>query len=294
MNHKLTKKFLPFFVIIILCGHPVYAQLPGWVLTKDHDGNRYYIDGRGKIWTSGTPEYKYKPVSLAGIDYFLNQGQELIKNHHIPEGLTLLNSILAMPVTNNRIYIAQARAAETVRKLKKREGMRYARHIEKAPLLLYRVDESILIENQVAHYRLKIPCEITILNSTHRKKHDYLYTGLLAGLEFTRRSGERPEKFDALLALDSEEFKSILSSVEELKTHWEITLGPDVYSRKELSRDRRQLFYRIENAMSRPFSGYEGYYINGRNGCLLRLIFSNDVSARDRERMLDILRNFKN
>jgi len=294
MNQNLTKFFLPFFVIINLFSSPVYAQLPGWVLTRDHDGNRYYIDGRGKIWTSGTPEYKYKAVSLAGIDYFLVQGQELIKNHYIPEGLTLLNSILAMPVTNNRIYRAQARAAKTVNSLKKREGMRYARHIENSPFLLYRVDESIIVENQVSHYRLKIPYETTVLNSNLRKRHGYLYNGLLAGLEFKKGSRERPDKFDSLLSVDSEEFKSMLSSVDELKTHWEIILGPDVYTRKVISRDRKLLLFQIDNTMSRSFSGYEGYYINGRKGNLLRIIFGNEVSGMDREKMLGILRDFKN
>jgi hypothetical protein len=293
MNHKLTKIFSSFFVIIFLFPGYLYAQLPGWVLTRDHDGNKYYIDSRGKIWTSGMPEYKYKPVSLAGIDYYLNQGIYLIKNHYIPDGLTILNSILAMPVTNNRIYKAQAKAAGEVNKLKKREGQRYSRHIEKSPLLLYHDEKSTVIENQISHYRMKIPCEITILNSSHRKKYRYLYHGLLAGLSFRQATNNRPEKFDALLALDSEEFKSIITSTAELKTHWEITLGDDTFSRGELYRERKMLLYTLEYSMSRPFSGYEGYFYNGNNGYFMRIIFSNSTMEKDREMMLNIMKGFK-
>lgn len=293
MDHNLTKIFSAIFFILFLLPCDLHAQLPGWVLTRDHDGNRYYIDTRGKIWTSGTPEYKYKPVSLTGIDYHLTQGLELVKNHYIPEGLAILNSILAMPMTNNRVYRAQAQAAGVVNRLKKREGARYLRHIEKSPLILYRNGDFITIENQISRYRLKTPFEITILNSSHRKKHRYMYHGLLAGLSFNRESAGRQEQFDALLALDSEEFQSVISSTAELKLHWEITLGKDIYQRRDIRADRKVLVYAIENSLAPPFSGYEGYFYNGTRGYFMRIIFSNGTSEIKRERLLNIMNEFK-
>ncbi len=274
----------------------MYAQLPGWVLIKDLDGNAYHIDKQGKIWTSGKPEYKYKAVSLSGIDFYLNHGLDLIKNHHITEGLNILQSILAMPAGNDRIYRAQWKASDAVAKLKKREGPRYMRHIEKAPLLVYRTENAVVIENCITHYRLKSPFDTVILRTSLRKRHDYLYHGILAGLRFGAEEKSRKMKkdsFDALLSVDSEKFKSTISSIEELTGHWRIILTDDIYERKELFRDRYRVINKIDHHGYPAFSGYEGYLAKGRLGCIVRIIFNEGAHDRYAKPLLEIIENMQ-
>jgi len=296
MISGIQKKISSIIFIFLYCSGYLYAQLPGWVLTRDRDGNTYHIDKQGKIWTSGTPEYKHKAVSISGIDYYLNQGLDLIKNHYVTEGLNILNSILAMPADNDRIYKAQSKAAEAVRKLKKREGPRYTRHIENAPLLLYRTGNSLIMENSIAHYRLRTPFDIVILRTSLRKRHEYLYHGVLAGLRFEvsdKGSKDMHDTFDALLSIDSEKFKSTISSVEELTGHWRIILGDDVYERKELFRNRYRVVNRMHNPAHPPFSGYEGYMAKGRQGYIMRIIFSEGVRDQHRKLLLGIIENLQ-
>ena len=292
MKSDFTKFFSSLLLFLMFFADNLHGQLPGWVLTRDNDGNRYYIDKRGKIWTSGEPEFKLKPVTLAGIDYYLTQGIELIKNRHIPEGLTILNSIIAMPSNNEKMHRAQAEATNEIRKLKKSIGNRFNLHLEKAPLSIFKHNDIIHVENHFSGYRLIMPCEVNILHSKVRKKHNYRYHGLLAGLNF-KQDNNRKNGYDGLLALDSERFKSVLTSVNELKNHWELTLGKDVFIRRELEKQKHFAIYSIENSSHPAFSGYEGYYIRGNKGCFLRIIFSPALGQSKKNVILNIVKNFK-
>jgi hypothetical protein len=271
----------------------VFPQLPGWVLTKDRDGNLYYIDMRGKIWTSGAPEYIYKAISSSGIDYYLNHGLQLIKNHHIPEGINILHSILALTPTNQQIYTAQSAASNEVQRLKKREGPRYQRHVEKFPILLYRMDNTVFIQNQIIPYVVKLSASPTILNSSQRKKHGYEYHGLSVGLSFDGIPSKKMGTFDALLSIDSERFKSAISSIDEIVVHWNIVLGNDVFKRKLLEKGTNKLINEIRHEGSPPFSGYEGFFINRNSGHIIKIIFSSTISDIQKEKLLEIIKGVK-
>ncbi len=295
MNLLRQKKILIFSsLLIIFCtGKLSFSQLPGWVLTKDRDGNSYYIDSKGKIWTSGTPEYKYKAVSLDGIHYYLNHAMQLIKNHYIAEGINILHSILALPPINQQTYSAQASASKEVRRLKKREGPRYMKHVEKYPFILYRVENTVFIQNQIVPYAIKMQAQPSILNASQRKKHNYEYQGVLVGLSLGENPPEKNVPFDALLSVDSEQFKSVLSSIDELVLHWNILTGNDVFERKLLEKGNNKIINEIKHEGHPPFSGFEGYFIKGNCGHIIRVIFSDSISEKKKEKLLNILKDIK-
>lgn len=295
MNLLKQKKFsiFSFFLIIISTVEFSFSQLPGWVLTKDRDGNTYYIDSRGKIWTSGTPEYKYKAVSLDGIHYYLNHGLQLINNHYIAEGINILHSILALPPINQQTYSAQASASKEVQRLKKREGSRYMKHVEKYPLLVYRIEDIVYIQNQIVPYAIKLEAQPSILKASHRKKHNYEYQGMLAGLSFGEVAAEKKSSFDALLSVDSEQFKSVLSSIDELVLHWNILTGNDVFERKLLEKGNNKIINEIKHSGHPPFTGFEGYFIKGKCGHIVRIIFSSSIPEKKKEKLLNILKEIK-
>lgn len=295
MNVLRQKKILLFslFLIIFTTAEFSFAQLPGWVLTKDRDGNTYYIDSRGKIWTSGAPEYKYKAVSLDGIHYYLNHGLQLIKNHYIAEGINILHSILALPPINQQTYSAQASASKEVQRLKKREGPRYMKHVEKYPLILYRVEDTVYIQNQIVPYAIKMKAHPYILNASQRKKNNYEYQGVLAGLSLSESPSKKNASFDALLSVDSEQFKSIITSIDELVLHWNILTGNDVFERKLLAKGKNNIINEIKHEGHPPFSGFEGYFIKGNCGHIIRIIFSDSISEKKKEKLLNILKDIK-
>ena len=102
-------KLIISIVILLSLFYPtqnLFSQMPGWKFFKDYDGNTYYIDKNGKIRTSGKPEFKYKAVSVDGIDYYLNQGLELIKRAN-----ELINKRQAKGNIPKRFTITQRRLA---------------------------------------------------------------------------------------------------------------------------------------------------------------------------------------
>ena len=161
------------FFMLMLYAHILLAQMPDWNSLKDSDGNRYYIDRSGKIWTSGKPEFYYRAVSLEGLDFYLNHGVALMRRHYQSDGLTILKSILAMPVTNHRIYDAQVKASKEINNLLKKEGSRFKKLNANASILLYRIkDRHILIDDRM-RFRLIFPFRITIMSRKIRDRLDY-------------------------------------------------------------------------------------------------------------------------
>ena len=296
MIQHYTKKNLLFFSIIFLTAAPLFSQQPGWRTVTDIDGNRFYVDMRGKIWTSGRPDRDYHVVSLNGLDYYLNQGIELIKQRHIPEGLTLLKSVLALPRDDDRIFHAQAQAASEINRLKRREGPRYQQHDVKSSLLLTRTDTHVTITNSRMKYSLSIPYHVTVIKRTVRQRYGYRYSGILLGIDF-----KIPEpavkkistNFDALLAIDSEEFKSKLLHVGVFKKHRENTLGGDIYSRVVVRSHEDSLIYRISADDSFNLQGYEGYFIRDQLGYLVRIVAPKKISADVEKNIIILLEKFR-
>lgn len=281
-----------FFIILSWHYHYAFGQLPGWILTKDRDGNSYYIDARGKIWTSGIPEFTYKAVSPNGLEYYLNHGLQLIKNHYIAEGINILNSILSLPPLNQDIYSAQSIASKEINRIKKREGQRFKKHIEKYPILFYKINNEVCIQNQIIPYVIKIEATTTILHISNRKKHNYQYQGLMAGLLFTSHISEE-KKYEALLAIDSEQFKSIFSSVDELINHWQFSMGQDVFARKLILKEKHKMINEIHHNAHPHFTGFEGFFINGHNGHIVRIIFSPSIYEENKKKCFNILKNIQ-
>jgi hypothetical protein len=296
MIQHYTKKNLLFFSIIFLTAAPLFSQQPGWRTVTDIDGNRFYVDMRGKIWTSGLPDREYHIVSSNGLDYYLNQGIELIKQRHIPEGLTLLKSVLSLPRDNDRIFHAQAQAASEINRLKRREGPRFQRYDVISSLLLTRTDTHVTITNSRMRYSLSIPYHVTVIKRTIRPRYNYRYSGILLGIDFKTPepavNGTR-NNYDALLAIDSEEFKSKLLHCEIFKKHRENTLGRDMYSRSVVLSREDTLVYRLTADDSFNLQGYEGYFVRDRLGYLVRIVAPKKFPEEVEKNIIAFLEKFR-
>lgn len=293
MIQQYTKNFLLIFPAIILTTSSLFSQLPGWRTVTDRDGNRFHVDTRGKIRTSGKPDNSFQTVSIEGLDYYLNQGIELINQHHIPEGLTLLKSILALPRNDDRIFHAQSRAAGEINRIKRREGPRFLKYDEKSSLILIRADDKFSMTNLRMKYSITIPYHATVIRETIRNRLNYRYSGILMGIVFKKPEpahGNVIKQFDALLAIDSEEFKSIISHVATLKKHRENLLGEDIYSRTMVHSQDDAYIFRIT---ADRLQGFEGYYVRGHLGYLVRIIAPANFTSSDEKKIVLFLKNFK-
>lgn len=271
------------------------AQMPGWVLMRDKDSNKYYVDQRGKLWTMGKPDFTYKPVSFEGLEYYLHQGKDLLHGFYPVQGMTLLKSLCQLPSENKKIYDAQVIALKEIKRFEKKGWFRYSRVNEQASLLLYREGGVITIMNDRMGFRLRIPYAVEILNRRRRDRYNYIYDGFSAGILTgpSEKAGREKKKFDALLAVDSERFQSVIRDVDQLVVSWKNRLGEDVFERKKIMTGDYKQIYEISYAGKVAFSGFEGYYIRGRYGIMIRMVFDKEYFSQRKEEILKILEGLK-
>jgi hypothetical protein len=221
--------------------------------------------------------------------------RDWIKRHYQFEGLTILKSILAMPVINNRIYDAQVRASKEINSFLKREGSRFEKLNANASILLFRVkDEFTLIDDRM-RFSILFPFKINVIRRKIRNRLDYRYQGILIGLLIDRRDYKESEidGYDAFMAIDSEMFRSKLLSIKQLEANWKMNTGGTGLDRVLVHKHENSVIYEFSSRNSQSLSGFEGYYMKGRYGYFIRIISSRELFDRHREVMLALLKGFK-
>ncbi len=250
--------------------------MPGWKTIRDRDGNSYFIDEYGRMHASGKPEFRYKTLSADGIDYYLNQGIELIKGHYTLEGLLILKTILAMPPGDGKMNRVRAAAAKRINELSMREGDRFAGLNESASLLIYREGNEVKIIHDLMRYSLTVSGAVEVIRTSRKARtgSDYAYSGLLLGVKFMKAES-RPtggEGYDLLIAVSSEKFRSPLRSLEDLEEGWRSTLWESNYTREMIIKNDTRAIYRYRSSGEPRYSGYEGIYRNIMYGYMVRVI----------------------
>lgn len=267
------------------------AQMPDWILVRDPDGNRYHVDPNGRIYTSGKPEFDFKPVSEEGIAFYYNQGIELLRTGYKVEGLTLLKSILAMP-GGGRTADYRARASMDINGLIRREGDRYHALNRDASVLLYREKGTVVLVNDLMKYRIEFPRHVSILRRGMRADSRYEYYGLLVGVRFNGDSAGQPAgAFDALVAIDGERFPYDIRTMDELKKNWARNLGADSFRRTAVRSDGRMQMARFDDGSL--YSGYEAFFLAGRYGYCVRIISARSGMETYGSDMEKVLRSFR-
>jgi hypothetical protein len=292
-----VRKFLFLFLASgLLFISNSFSQMPGWQTVEDRDGNVYFLDRNGKIWTSGKPEFYYKPVSMSGLDYYVNHGIELIRRHYHFEGLTILKSILALPVNNQKVYRAQVKSSQVINTLIKREGERFTRLNARASLLLIKLENKTILIDDRMQFRVEIPHHITILRRNMRERLEYLYQGVLIGLTVNERmkaNKKEGERFDALMVIDAERYRSRIRSVRQLEKNWENNLGGFGFKRELRDSYEHGRIYTFEGTPSSPFSGFDGFFVKGRYGYFVRIISSTKLVEKYREELHSLMKGFR-
>lgn len=286
------RKLISALLMTLLVQSVALAQMPDWIMVRDPDGNRYFVDPNGKIYTSGKPEFDYRAVSESGVAFYFNQGVELLKGGYKFEGLSLLKSIMAMPSTAGKTSDYRSKASSEINRLIKKEGDRYAELDRNASILLYRQEGAVVLINDLMRYRIEFPGEATVLRRKTRGNGKYRYYGLLAGVRFPgSTAGADSSAYDALIAIDSERFPSNISNMTALKNNWAKNLGADSFRRTPLRTGEREDLTRFDDGAD--YGGFEGFYLRGRYGYCVRIITAGSERAKNMALMEKMMQSFR-
>jgi hypothetical protein len=281
--------------VVILAGLPAAGQMPDWRMINDRDGNRYYFDQNGKIYTSGVPEFSWKEVSAEGIDYYYHQGVELVKSHYKVEGLVLLKSVMALSPENGRVSRVQRDASLFINEMIRREGGRYRELNEKASLLLVREGEKGVVVDDRMRFRFSVDGSVRVINRRMKSISGYDYGGLLVGVNFTdvvKSSVPRKEGYDLLVAVDSERFSEPIRTVSALERNWRNNLGADTFERTLKEKAAMKVVYALIDAKG-PYAGVEGFFVRDRYGHCVRMLCTKELFVRNRARIENMISAFE-
>ncbi len=296
MFHIPLKKIIFLLIILFSASKFSTAQMPDWTLVKDKEGNRLYFDQNGRIWTSGEPEFMYKPVSIECIDYYINQGIELLRGHYIIEGLTLLKSILAMPVYNNRIFDAQKKAKKEVQYLTKKHGQRFVKYSTEASILLYKENQIVALINDYMAYLINVPPELKIIKKKTREANNYFYYGISIGLNLKKNAIVKKNgyyRYDLIIAIDCEKFSKRLESINRVLEISKNRLGHDTFIRKLVDKHNDKILYSYRDSKAPHYSGFDGYFLKDDKSYHLRSICSEELFLQNSKKIEKIIKSFK-
>ena len=263
---------------ILACSALLTAQMPDWKYFRDREGNAYFMDQAGKLHITAMKKFRYRPVSTRGIDYYLEYGSELIRDHHPIEGLSVLKSICALKNDNNRIYQAQTKAADMITRLKKNNGSRFIAMNESASLLIFREDKVIEIINDLMRYSFRAPGRVDIVRRIDRGRLEYRYSGILFGILPSANADNAVDVqgYDLFMAVDTERFGVPCKDLNAAVEKWRGNIGYEGLTREVLAKDDSRLISSFRNSGTPRYAGIEGIILNGVYSHYVRIISSGE------------------
>jgi len=249
---SLTQQSLLIIILVFsLIPPPLFAQLEGWIIYTDKDHNRYYVDASGRIITEQRPDFSYKAVSAEGADYYLAQGEILLKRFYPREGLQLLKSLRFLGDIDRGLYDYAARASAKINEFQKQQGTRFDEYNREASLLLCRSGGTTYVHNDYFGYSFRVKGTLEIMKTSLVHKEAYGRGGLLAGVKTSESEG-----YDYLILVNAEEFRqSQIRDMNHLKEIIAVRSGEDVYDAEVLT--QKQDNNREISSISRKFKDKE-------------------------------------
>ncbi len=275
--------------LLAACGI-LLSQMPDWKYFRDREGNVYYIDGAGKIRITGSYEETFRPVSEKAIDYYLNQGIELVNRHRIVDGLRILKSIVSLKSENNRVNKAREKAVAEINRLMRTHGPRFDRMNSQACLLLHREGLERVVRDDIMRFSFRVLAEVPLIRKRERARPGYLYHGFMFGIRKDDTGGG--DAVDALLAVDCERYAVPIRDMENLEDIWRQKFGRENMKRTVIKATESRVIYQF-GILSEPFyEGYESLFLNGDIGCMTRAIAPKEKFPEVKDMMLRVTESF--
>jgi hypothetical protein len=276
-----------YMCMAILTARNLSAQMPGWATIRDGDGNKYFVDRDFRIHVTGDVESHYKPVSIEGLEYYLSQGEELIRQHHPVEGLYFLKGIRLLSDTDPRAMSAGMRASKIINDLVKRAKERCAALDHASACVLVKRDGTIDICNSWLGYVMVIKGETSVISRKIRETHNHVSDSAAFGIRFgvIDAHEKTPDKqYDALIFITGEIFHYQIGTHSSFEEIWRNRNGEDAFARETVRESEKEIFYRIRGGAPDRYSGYERFILRGTRAVHIRIIVPDErFSSLDSE-----------
>jgi len=277
-------KFSP--IILFLCIYvSAYAQMPDWAMMIDKEGNKYFFDKNGKIYTDDV-ESEYKPVSRDALEYYTSKAKSLWKAGSRKQSLVIAKSILALKESSMNVVKAKKDMSAFMRDMQMKHGTRFVDITRDAWLYLTREDTTMYVYNDKVPYIVTLQGNAEIIAAKSVDSLQYSSTMMRAGIRFSQASG-----YDAIMTIVAESFADTIESISVLQQHWR-TIAFDTFQRELLKYSDNMALYSFVTRDNLELKGMELLLAKENRGYCVRIFTTKDRYDLYKDSIAAIINSF--
>jgi len=277
-------KLLP--IILFLCIYvSAFAQMPDWAMMIDKEGNKYFFDKNGKIYTDDV-ESEYKPVSRDALEYYTSKAKSLWKAGNRKQSLVIAKSILALKESSMNVIKAKKDMSAFMRDMQMKHGTRFVDISRDAWLYLTREDTTMYVYNDKVPYIVTLQGNAEIIAAKSVDSLQYSSTMMRAGIRFSQASG-----YDAIMTIVAESFADTIASISVLQQHWR-TIAFDTFQRELLKYSDNMALYSFVTRDNLELKGMELLLAKENRGYCVRIFTTKDRYELYKDSIAAIINSF--
>lgn len=305
---------------ILVSAIPAAAQMEGWATVRDRDGNRYFVDGNFRTHMPGdadglpapprgkdsfesavtrdddpaakerpaSEDSRRKPVSIDGLEFYLAQGEELIKRHRPVDGLYYLKGLKLLADRDPRASSAGMKASKIINDYIRREKERFPAVDHASALVLIREGSRVTADNGWCGYRISFDGGLSVVKRQLIERHNYANDSVILGV----RSSAPEGRFDALVTISAEIFHYAVQSHDKLEEIWG-NKQTDAFAREIIRENEKEVFYSFRGGSPEEYAGFERVIVRGNRGVRVRIFVPAERSGSANEMIRRVIDSFE-
>ncbi|MCX8123691.1 MAG: hypothetical protein N3F66_05945 [Spirochaetes bacterium] len=280
------KKTILFIVFLFFVYVVSFAQMPEWAMLKDKEGNTYYIDKSGKIYTSDEVEFEYRAISKDGLEYYTSKVKSLWKAGKRKEAIIIAKSILALKESSMHVLKAKRDMTIFIRDMQSKHGSRFVDISREAWLYLTKEDNTMYVFNDKVPYIVTLQGSVEVIAAKSVEGLQYSSTVMRAGIRFSKTNG-----YDAIMTVVAERFADTIESIAVLQQHWN-TIAFDSFERQLLKHNDTMALYSFITQDSLSLKGLELLLVKENRGYCVRIFTTKERYDLYKDDLLGIINSF--
>ena len=257
-------------ILLLIVSITVQAQMPDWAMMKDREGNTYYFDKSGKIYTDENIEPAYKAVANDELEYYTSKVKTLWKAGYRKQALTIAKSIMALQETSQHVINGKKDIAAFLRENQMKHGNRFVDISREAWLYLTREGSRMYLFNDKVPYIVSIAGNAEVISAKSLDSLQYSQTVLRTGIRFTQTKG-----FDAIMTIAAESFAGTIESITVLQQHWK-NVALDTFQRTLIKSNDSMALYSFITGDALQLVGLELLIIKENRGYMVRIFTTQE------------------
>jgi hypothetical protein len=125
---------------------------------QDSQGNRYKVDEKGRIFTSGQPNARRQPASAENIEYYAQYAIDMMNKGYVGPALEVFREILALPAKISRVSEVQSQIRQQYEEMRTFNIENQSLDINTLVFVVRHVEDGrVVYANEKYKYRLRFP-----------------------------------------------------------------------------------------------------------------------------------------